>query len=77
MQGADFRLIDGRTQRPAIHGLCSRITQEAEVLYAEVEAENAGIANERPVLSATMAGEPRCRRTILHTVVKEMAKQTA
>ncbi|MDI6745887.1 MAG: hypothetical protein QMD17_01970 [Rhodocyclaceae bacterium] len=60
-----------------MENLRSRITQEAEILYAEVEAENAGIANERPVLSATMAGAPRCLRTILHTVVKEMAKQIA
>jgi serine/threonine-protein kinase HipA len=51
--------------------------QAAEALYAEVEAENAKIASARPELSATMAGESRCLRTILHTVLKDMAKQIA
>lgn len=74
--GAALNLAKGTAER-LLENLRSRITQEAEVLYAEVEAENAGIANERPVLSATMAGESRCLRTILHTVVKEMAEQVA
>ncbi|MDO9271464.1 MAG: hypothetical protein Q7T94_00405 [Rugosibacter sp.] len=51
--------------------------QEAEALYTEVEAENAQIASARPELSATMAGESRCLRAILHTVLKEMTKQIA
>lgn len=74
--GAALNLAKGTAER-LLENLRSRIAQEAEVLYAEVEAENAGIANERPVLSATLAGESRCLRTILHTVVKEMAKQIA
>jgi serine/threonine-protein kinase HipA len=49
--------------------------QEAEALYVELEAENAKITHERPELSATMAGESRCLRTILHSVIKEMTKQ--
>lgn len=46
-------------------------------MYTEVEAENAQIASARPELSATMAGESRCLRAILHTVLKEMTKQIA
>ena len=55
----------------------SLAVQEAEAQYAEVEADNAQIASARPELSATMAGESRCLRAILHTVLKEMAKQIA
>ena len=50
---------------------------EAEALYAEVEADNARIVQARPELAATLAGELRCLRAILHTVLKEMVKQIA
>jgi len=49
----------------------------AEALYAEVKAENAQIVQRCPELSATLAGELRCIRDILHTVLKEMTKQIA
>ena len=55
----------------------AHLMQEAEALYAEIEAENAPIAHARPDLSVTMAGESRCLRAILHTVLKEMAKLMA
>lgn len=74
--GATLNLAKGTAER-LLDNLRSRAVQEAEVLYAEVEAENAQIAHARPDLSATMAGESRCLRTILHTVIKEMTKQTA
>jgi len=74
--GATLNLAKGTAER-LLENLRRRIVREAEVLYAEVEAENAGIAHARPMLSATMAGESRCIRTMLHTVVKEMAKQIA
>ena len=74
--GAALNLAKGTAER-LLENLRSRITREAEVLYAEIESENASISTERPVLSATMAGESRCLKTILHTVVKDMARQTA
>ena len=74
--GASLNLAKGTAQR-LLENLRSRAVQEAEALYAEVETENARIAQVRPELSATMAGESLCVRTILHTIVKEMAKQIA
>lgn len=74
--GASLNLAKGTAQR-LLENLRSRAVQDAEALYAEVEAENAQIASARPELSATMAGESRCLRAILHTVLKEMAKQIA
>jgi serine/threonine-protein kinase HipA len=74
--GAALNLAKATAER-LLERLRSRIVQEAEALYAEVEAENAQIANARPNLSATMAGESRCLRAILHTVIKEMAKQVS
>jgi serine/threonine-protein kinase HipA len=74
--GAALNLAKGTAER-LLENLRSRVVQEAEVLYAEVETENAQIANARPDLSATMAGESRCLRAILHIVIKEMTKQIA
>jgi serine/threonine-protein kinase HipA len=74
--GAALNLAKGTAGR-LLENLRSRIAQEAEALYAGVEAENEQIANARRDLSATMSGESRCLRTILHTIIKEMAKQIA
>ncbi len=74
--GAVLNLAKGTADR-LLEYLRSRVTQEAEILYGEVQAENAGIASARPALSATMAGESRCLRTILHTIIKAMARQIA
>lgn len=72
--GASLHLARGTAER-LLENLRSRVVQEAEALYAEVAAENAQIAQARPELSATMAGESRCLRAILHTVIKAMTKQ--
>lgn len=74
--GAALNLAKGTAER-LLESLRSRVVQEAEVLYAKIEAENAQIADACPALSATMAGESRCLRTLLHTVIKEMTKQIA
>jgi serine/threonine-protein kinase HipA len=74
--GASLNLAKGTAER-LLENLRSRAEPEAEALCAEVEAENAQIAHARPALSATMAGESRCLRTILHAVIKEMTKQIA
>ncbi len=74
--GASLNLAKGTALR-LLENLRSRAVQAAQALYAEIEAENANIASARPELSATMAGESRCLRAILHTVLKEMTKQIA
>jgi serine/threonine-protein kinase HipA len=74
--GAALNLARGTAER-LLENLRGRISRVAEMLYAEVQAENAVISTDRPALSATMAGESRCLRTILHTVVKDMVKRIA
>ena len=74
--GASLNLARGTAER-LLESLRSRVVPEAEALYAEVEAENARIADARPDLSATMAGESRCLRTIVHTVLRAMTGQIA
>ena len=74
--GAALNLAKGTAER-LLENLRSRIVLMAEILYSESESENARICNERPNLSATMAGELRCLRTIQHIIIKEMAKQIA
>lgn len=48
-----------------------RIVEQADVLLAEAERENAELAAERPELRATFAGEMRCLRTIRALVVEQ------
>lgn len=74
--GAALNLAKGTAAR-LLENLRSRAVQEAQALYAEVEAENARIVQARPELSATLAGESRCLRVILHTIIKEMTKRLA
>lgn len=74
--GTALNLAKGTAER-LLENLRSRAVQEAEALYPSVEAENARIAHARPELSATMAGESRCLRTILQIVIKETTKQIA
>ncbi len=74
--GASLNLAKGTAER-MLENLRSRAVPQAEALYAEIEAENTQLAQARPELSATMAGESRCLRAILHTVIKEMTKQIA
>ncbi|MEY2622500.1 MAG: hypothetical protein RIT26_2320 [Pseudomonadota bacterium] len=55
--------------------LLGRVAQEALALHDETVSENAETLQARPELSATMAGEARCLRAILHTVVGEMVRR--
>jgi serine/threonine-protein kinase HipA len=66
-----------RTADRLLEKLRSRAAKEADVLYAEIEAENSLIVRERPELSSRIAGESRCLRAISHGVLKEMVKQMA
>lgn len=74
--GAALNLAKGTAER-LLENLRKRAVQQAEALYAEVEADNARLLEVRPELAATLAGEARCLRTLLHTVIKEMAQQLA
>ena len=74
--GASLNLAKGTAQR-LLDTLRSRVVQEAEVLYTEIESENTRIADLRHDLSATLAGESRCLRALLHTVINGMARQIA
>lgn len=74
--GAALNIAKGTAER-LIENLRGRAMREAEGLYAEVEFENSQLAHAHPELSATLAGESRCLRTIIHTVLKEMSKQIA
>jgi len=74
--GAALNLAKGTAER-LLENLRSRAQQEAQALYAEVEAANAQIAITRHELSATMGGEARCLRAILHNVLKVMTRQLA
>lgn len=65
-KGTAIRLIDN---------LCNRIESESLTLYTEIQNDNGNIIQTRPELSATMAGESRCLRTILHVVIKEMVQK--
>lgn len=74
--GAALNLAKGTAER-LLENLRGRVVQEAQALWVDVKAENAQIAHAHPKLSATMAGESRCLRAILHNILKEMAKQLA
>ena len=74
--GASLHLARGTVER-LLESLRSRAVREAEALYAEVEAENTRIVRARPDLAATMAGESRCLRAMLHTILSEMTSQIA
>lgn len=74
--GAALNMTKGTADR-LLENVRSRVVQEAEALYAEVEADNAQLVQTHADLSATLAGESRCLRALLHTIIKEMAKQIA
>lgn len=67
-------LTKGTAER-MLADLVKRTPTEAAMLYAEFEAESDALVQARPELAATFAGEARCLRAILHTVVKEMSRQ--
>lgn len=74
--GAVLNLAKGTAGR-ILENLRSRIAKESEALAAEITAEDDVLSRERPMISATLAGEARCLRTIHYAIIKEMAKQLA
>lgn len=69
-----MNLAKGTADR-ILESLRGRIVAETEALYAIVKAENTHLIAKRPELAVTLTGETRCLRTIVHTVIKEMAQQ--
>ena len=72
--GVALNLSRGTAQR-ILEKLRNRITQEAQNLYEEVEAEDARIAKKQPYLSVTMTGELRCLRSIIYNIINEMVQR--
>lgn len=74
--GVALHLARATVER-VLENLRTRIARAAEALHAEIETDNRQIAHARPELSAILAAESRCLRSILHTVIKEMTMRTA
>ena len=74
--GAALNLAKSTAERLLEH-LRIRVVPLAEELYVEFEAENTRIVSVRPELAATLAGESRCLRAIIHTVIGEMVQRIA
>ncbi|WP_349569901.1 HipA domain-containing protein [Azotobacter salinestris] len=71
MEAGEAMRIKAGTVVRLLDSLRSKIAGEAQALYAQVERENAELIAQRPELAATLAGELRCLRTILHVVIAE------
>ena len=54
-----------------------RIVTTAEALYRQFDNDASRRLQARPELGPTMAGESRCLRAIIHTVIKEMVVRLA
>lgn len=61
------------TARRLLSSMQQRIGTEAGKLYEQVSMQNAQLVHERPELASTLAGESRCLRAIVHTIISEMA----
>ncbi len=57
--------------------LRTQIGEQAHLLYEHIQTENQGLLAHRPQLAATLAGELRCLRAILHLIIQEMVRRTA
>jgi len=74
--GTSLHLSKATATRLLDH-LLGRALPQAQALYADVEAENVQLVRARPELSATLAGESRCLRAIVYTVLNDMTRQLA
>jgi serine/threonine-protein kinase HipA len=71
LEAGEAMRIKPATVARLLDSLRDRIAGEAQALYAQVERENAELIAQRPKLVATLAGELRCLRAILHVVIAE------
>ena len=69
--------INQATAKRLLDQLRNTIFQDASMLYEETQRENIQLSKAHPELSATLAGEARCLRTILHTIIQPMVAQLA
>lgn len=65
--------IAAATARRLLQRQVGNIQPLADALYREVESENVALLAARPGLAATLAGEMRCLRAIVHGVIRDMA----
>lgn len=75
LAGRDMK-IAAPTAARLLDEIIGRIIREAERLYEETLAENNDMVKRRPELAPMLAGEARCMRAIMHTVIGEMVRQT-
>ena|GEM_PF-3824286 len=75
LKNLSFRVSDDGVQLAPFYDLRSQIGQQAHLLYEHIQAENQGLLVHRPELAATLAGELRCLRAILHLIIQEMARR--
>ncbi len=73
LMAADILKLKYATAKRLIDAQALRIHELAADLYTEMEEENRSLIRSKPELAATLAGESRCLRTIVHGVIKEMA----
>jgi serine/threonine-protein kinase HipA len=66
--------IGKSTAERIMAALCAKTWEQAQVLYQIVESDNAALSQARAELSATLAGEGRSLRAIIHVVIKEMTQ---
>lgn len=75
--GANLGLAPSTAARQ-LESLRARISKEAEILYAEVEAEySASDTQSDAALATARAGELRCLRVIVHTIIRDMVERLA
>ncbi len=72
MAVADLMGMKTATAKRLLYAQVLRIGELAASLYEEVESENRELLRSRPELAATLAGESRCLRAIVHGVIKDM-----
>ena len=64
-----------KTTERLLEKLKNNIKPAAEILYTEFETENGQLRAQRPSLALTLAGEMRCVKIIIHTVISEMVER--
>ena len=86
LQEVDFNLlvrsgealgIRSATASQKIRQLTKQVSEKSAALLEEVDQRNAGLIENNSELRATFAGEMRLLRSIVHTIILEMAKQVA
>jgi serine/threonine-protein kinase HipA len=75
IQAAQIMGIQRSTAERLLEAQRSRINVAAEELYRDFELEVAKLGQARPELRATLAGESRCLRAIIHVVIRTMIEK--